>query len=344
VLVGKIAYMAPEQVRGERSCPRTDVFSAGVVLWEALVGKRLFHDPALNRGEMLHALTVKPIERPSRLRRDIPLAVDDVVRRALDRNPECRFQTALEFAEALDAAAASMSTGGLGPLVRDVCGRRLAEKEALLREGLRASEVEATAELRTPLQRGALAVRLPSGPLRAFVAPLHERRGPIAAWLAGAALAGVCALPVLDAVRDGGRSEPPQEATMAARPSSASELGHASGLGRVPTAASLALTHAGESAPEWRGEPSSVSSREGGPSSEPPSNVHPGPALGSRARPVLARANEQPGRRKNLASRAGDASVVRRAPSRVHGERSTRCDPPTFVDSAGIRHFKKDCL
>src|SRR5690606_27187004 len=136
VLVGKLAYMAPEQVRGERSSPRTDVFSAGVVLWEALVGQRLFHRPELDRSELLHALVLKPVARPSRSRADVPPAVDAVVARALARDPERRYQTAREFADALDAAGAIPPGVVLAQLVGEACGARLGDKDALLRAGL----------------------------------------------------------------------------------------------------------------------------------------------------------------------------------------------------------------
>ena len=117
VLVGKLAYMAPEQVHGERSSPCTDIFAAGIVVWEALAGKRLFYDPSLARSELRQARVRKPIARPSQLRADVPRALDVVVKKARDRNPRRRYQNALELAEARELFAAGPVGSQLGRLV-----------------------------------------------------------------------------------------------------------------------------------------------------------------------------------------------------------------------------------
>jgi serine/threonine-protein kinase len=98
-LKGKLSYMAPEQIRGERVDRRTDVYAAGVVLWEALTGARLFRGE--NEGNTVSNVLLAHIEPPSQRAPDLPAALDRVVLRALARDPSKRFATAREMGAAL---------------------------------------------------------------------------------------------------------------------------------------------------------------------------------------------------------------------------------------------------
>ncbi|HEX6134235.1 MAG TPA: protein kinase [Longimicrobiales bacterium] len=99
---GTPSYMAPEQVRGEPTDPRSDVWALGVVLFEMLTGRRPFGgaDRSAVHDEILHA---NPPAVTS-LRGDVPQRLAAIVDRALDRDPSRRFQTAAELAAALDTA------------------------------------------------------------------------------------------------------------------------------------------------------------------------------------------------------------------------------------------------
>jgi serine/threonine-protein kinase len=99
-LKGTAAYMAPEQVQGASVDRRADVRAAGVVLWEALVGRPLFHagNDAATMVRVLEGCSTPP----SQVAQGIPLELDAIVMRALSTRPEDRFGTALEMAEALD--------------------------------------------------------------------------------------------------------------------------------------------------------------------------------------------------------------------------------------------------
>jgi serine/threonine-protein kinase len=99
---GKVSYMAPEQLRGKGVDRRTDVFAAGVVLWETLTGRRLFDgdDP----GEILSKLLESVIPPPSSLEPGVPKHLDEIVLKALDRNADRRWATARDFAIALEHA------------------------------------------------------------------------------------------------------------------------------------------------------------------------------------------------------------------------------------------------
>ncbi len=96
---GTLAYMAPEHVRSRVLDRRADVWSLGVVLWETLVGKRLFK--GRNDVETSERLLRRKVLPPSDLRPEVPAVLDGIVRRALDRDPDRRYPTAREFGEAL---------------------------------------------------------------------------------------------------------------------------------------------------------------------------------------------------------------------------------------------------
>lgn len=106
-LKGKFAYMSPEQSRGQNVDSRTDIFALGIVFWELLTGARLFegeNDLAVVRA-VQHSLIVPP----ARLNPDVPAEINDIVMRALQRNPENRFQTALEMERALSQFKRTLS-------------------------------------------------------------------------------------------------------------------------------------------------------------------------------------------------------------------------------------------
>ncbi len=99
LIKGKFAYLSPEQIRGKGIDGRSDIFSLGVVLWECLTGQRLFWDP--NDLQTMRNILEKPVPPPSLERPGLPSVLDDVVLRALDRDPNRRFANASQMAEAL---------------------------------------------------------------------------------------------------------------------------------------------------------------------------------------------------------------------------------------------------
>ncbi|HEU0037200.1 MAG TPA: serine/threonine-protein kinase [Kofleriaceae bacterium] len=142
-LLGTPAYMAPEQISGSGPIdPRTDIYSVGVVLYEAVTGKLPFE------GETLFDLMRQHLEEPpvpaSRARPELPSGFEQVIATALAKAPRDRFQTATEMALALDDAARGLPahewralsrgaviTGGAQSVTRS--GRRTAPPPAVTR-------------------------------------------------------------------------------------------------------------------------------------------------------------------------------------------------------------------
>jgi serine/threonine-protein kinase len=124
-LKGKLAYMAPEQVRGEQVTRRTDIYAASVVLWEALTGKRLFQSD--NEANILANVLGAEVPAPSSLATELPSSLDRIVLRGLDRDPEKRYATAREMAAEVDACIGIASATEIGDWVLRIAGDELAE-------------------------------------------------------------------------------------------------------------------------------------------------------------------------------------------------------------------------
>ncbi|HEX7270679.1 MAG TPA: serine/threonine-protein kinase [Casimicrobiaceae bacterium] len=108
-VIGTPSYMSPEQIMGLPVDGRSDLFSAGVILYQFLTGERPFAGSTATTT-MQKVLKEDPLA-PSTLNVQLPPALDAVVRKALAKRMEDRFQTAQEFADALDAVApAAMGT------------------------------------------------------------------------------------------------------------------------------------------------------------------------------------------------------------------------------------------
>ncbi|MBI4819783.1 MAG: serine/threonine protein kinase [Deltaproteobacteria bacterium] len=99
---GKIQYMAPEQITGERVDPRADQYALGVCLWEMLVGERLVKMRGNEIETLMHALDMS-IEAPSALRPSIPKALDEIVTRMLAKSKDDRFERCRDAANLMDA-------------------------------------------------------------------------------------------------------------------------------------------------------------------------------------------------------------------------------------------------
>ncbi|NVB82883.1 MAG: protein kinase [Kofleriaceae bacterium] len=108
VAVGTPSYMAPEQARGETLDATVDIYACGIVLFEMLTGKK-----PLTASDPIQTLKKQTDEMPPRLSDVVPGdygALEDIVARALEKNPADRFQSAIAMSEALDAAVGGAVT------------------------------------------------------------------------------------------------------------------------------------------------------------------------------------------------------------------------------------------
>jgi eukaryotic-like serine/threonine-protein kinase len=114
VVMGTAGYMSPEQVRGEKADQRSDIFSFGAVLYEALCGQRAFG----GRTSADRASAILKEDPPELVAsgRNISAGLDRVVRHCLEKNPEERFQSARDLAFHLESTA-SNSGSNSGPAV-----------------------------------------------------------------------------------------------------------------------------------------------------------------------------------------------------------------------------------
>lgn len=97
---GKVGYMAPEIIRGEPVDARADLFSVGVVLFEMLTTRRLFH--AAVPATALHRVLQAPIPEVRRVRPEVDPELDRLVQELLVRDPAARIQSAEEVADRLE--------------------------------------------------------------------------------------------------------------------------------------------------------------------------------------------------------------------------------------------------
>jgi serine/threonine protein kinase/Tfp pilus assembly protein PilF len=93
--MGTVAYMSPEQARGQELDARTDLFSFGVVLYEMVTG-RLPH-PGQNAGEMLEGIFSKKPISPLQLNPKVPPELDHIIHKALEKDPKLRYQHASDI-------------------------------------------------------------------------------------------------------------------------------------------------------------------------------------------------------------------------------------------------------
>ena len=130
---GKLGYMPPEQLSGATVTRRSDIFSAGVVLWEALVGKRLFRGDS--RAETMSRVLRCVVPTASRTREDIPRSLDQVLACALARDPADRYGSAEAFADDLERTGVKLASHReVGAYVREKLNQGLKARREQIQE------------------------------------------------------------------------------------------------------------------------------------------------------------------------------------------------------------------
>jgi serine/threonine protein kinase len=133
IVKGKLAYMAPEQLGGAVVDRRADVYSAAVILWEMLAGKRLFvreDGASVLVDKLLHGT----IEPPSAHAPAVPKLLDAITLHGLTRNAEQRFATAREMALAIERFGELARPSEIGEWVEALASESLAIRKGRLKE------------------------------------------------------------------------------------------------------------------------------------------------------------------------------------------------------------------
>jgi eukaryotic-like serine/threonine-protein kinase len=161
VVKGKLAYMAPETLRGAPVTQRVDVYASGVLLWELLAGQRLFQgeSDAVTIGRVLEHV----IPRPSSRSASAPAALDSVVLQATARAPEQRYESAQAFLGALDAVATFASAAEVTAWLQGTPGSRAHHVAALPTEAEvqpTRTEVEVRRSGRSPARMAGVLIAL----------------------------------------------------------------------------------------------------------------------------------------------------------------------------------------
>jgi eukaryotic-like serine/threonine-protein kinase len=128
-IVGTPYFMAPEQIRGDEVDARTDIYSFGALMFELLTGQHLYSGSTAV-GVLTKHLTAEPDAPSMRApKQGIPPAVDHLCRKALARDPEARWQSAAELAEAIEEIYSETvhetTGGGARPGSRALAGGKL---------------------------------------------------------------------------------------------------------------------------------------------------------------------------------------------------------------------------
>ncbi|MGE5795020.1 MAG: serine/threonine-protein kinase, partial [Bacteroidota bacterium] len=204
MILGTPSYMSPEQFMGQTVDGRSDLFSAGVILYELLTGEKPFSGSATT---IMHKVLQEDPLPPSTLNVQVPRPFDGVVKRALAKRPDERFQSGREFAEAIKAAV----EGREAPAATDatMVGTATMTKRA----------AQAPIDIKTdPTQSTIRTVRQPAAPAPEPVPPPRKparSQGPAIAIVGGIAAIGIA---IAAWMMISGRSETASTTPVAAAP------------------------------------------------------------------------------------------------------------------------------
>jgi serine/threonine protein kinase len=337
-LKGKLAYMAPEQIHGETS-RATDVYSASIVLWETLTGRRLFS--GVNEGQVLERVLKGSEVPPSHYVPGLPRAIDEVTLRGLSFDPANRYATAREMARALEDAVALTSASKIGEWVETVAKSTLDQRSEQI------AAIESDSATQAPASLGALRTetRLRANKDEpedaAAVRPRDTLNIPIVAE-------------EFTQLSSGSVSAAAIRSTSSRR-KSVLLLTLSCGIAAAAVAAFLVTKPLG-SDPRMASSPSTASAP-AATSSPPPSTVasetavFPSPQAGTPATSAVPSetAPAPPPPTKSSAPSAQAApptptTVARPTPPRRSAPAADPCSPPYYFDAKGVRVFKKECI
>jgi predicted Ser/Thr protein kinase/flagellar basal body-associated protein FliL len=177
MILGTPSYMSPEQFMGQTVDGRSDLFSAGVILYQLLTGERPFSGSPTTI--MQKVLQENPLP-PSHLNVQVPRPFDQIVKRALEKRPEDRFQSAREFAEAIRTAVAARPAQPAEPTVLSTASRP-GEQTVVAAPSERTQKIERT-------------IREPAAPQPAAAPAAKKSQSAAIAVIASVVVIGIAAV------------------------------------------------------------------------------------------------------------------------------------------------------
>jgi serine/threonine-protein kinase len=343
-LKGKLAYMAPEQVRGEGS--RTvDVYAAAVVLWETLAAKRLFG--GTNEAQLLDQVLRGCDTPPSAHVPGLPRALDDVTMRGLSVDPARRFSTAREMARALEDAIPLATVSKVGDWVE------AAAKAALDERSARIADIEndsSKQELKVSLPAPVSGIAPVSG-----VAPVPRaspRPAPGIEDTSTEATSIAVTEEMIYTELSSGSASAPRPQARAEKGRSRVWLAAAAGGGLLlTTTVIVAFTSRSTTAPAADTTATATPAATQGPASTPtptPAPTPPEVAASAPSTPTAASASaasKPPAPVPSATQPAQTRPPVSRPPAAAaKGTTPSHCNPPWYFDARGVRIFKPECL
>jgi eukaryotic-like serine/threonine-protein kinase len=312
-LKGKVRYIAPEQAWHKEVDRRTDVYSASVVFWEMLAARTAFDGP--NEVATLGMVLEGRIDPLLDIRADVPIALDDIIRRGMALHKEDRFPSAQAMAIALEQVLPIATSRAVAAWLEGIASRRLTAHSENLSLIERASSKNALSMVREgdgfpsilDEQEESSAISDFDASVRAY-ANRESRRRTVVGLVLAAVVGGLAVIAYAMVAGDGGRkvgTEPAPSATgiearAAAAPSADGAMDAAWGDGS---------TH-------------DATARDGFPEASDP--------------PVHARRPRTPTTTAPVTTSTSTASDTR--------DPQASCNPPFTIDEEGFRVPKPECL
>jgi serine/threonine protein kinase/Tfp pilus assembly protein PilF len=128
--IGTIAYMSPEQARGEELDHRTDLFSFGAVLYEMATGRQTF--PGNTSAVIFEAILNRAPTPPARINPRLPVELSSIITRALEKNPAGRYQTAASLLGDLQRLKRELDSGRASAAVTAVAPEAVEKSVAVM--------------------------------------------------------------------------------------------------------------------------------------------------------------------------------------------------------------------
>ncbi|MEZ5346233.1 MAG: serine/threonine-protein kinase [Pyrinomonadaceae bacterium] len=138
-IIGTPSYLAPEQLRGVKASPTTEIWSLGVLLYEMLAGQRPFHATTLM--ELCVKIETAEFRPIMELNAAVPVSVSDIVKRCLNKNPNNRYKTAADLSS--DVKRVLEAQYGVVPNSKENVGAKISSDVGLVAE---TSEAELSGE------------------------------------------------------------------------------------------------------------------------------------------------------------------------------------------------------